>query len=112
MAKKSRSKRTTICGVLLDREMAFPIGTHAGNMHMDKHTLKPWSEEARASAADTTNGLLMQVPFEEGGLIGIPIERLLRDGLISERPQPQKQNGHVRGKAVGWIEHAIRGTSF
>jgi hypothetical protein len=81
MARK-KTNRPTICGVTLDRGMAFAIGTHAGNMHMDKHTLKPWSEEARAIAAETTNRLLMHVPLEEGGLMGIPVERLIEDGVI------------------------------
>jgi len=84
--KNNKAGRPTICGITLDRSMAFAVGTHAGNMHMDKHTLNPWNEEAYNVAAETTNRLLMQVPFEEGGLMGIPIERLIKDGLISPQP--------------------------
>lgn len=81
--RKCKSDRPTLCGIPIDRALAFAIGVDAGNRHMDAHTLKPWNREAYNIAAETTNRLLMHVPVAEGGLKEIPIAQLIRDGLIA-----------------------------
>ena len=64
----------------LTRELAFAAGTDAGNRHMSKHTLKPWSRDAYNGAVREMNRLLLYVPFEDGGFQGLTItDKMLSD---------------------------------
>lgn len=69
--------------VLITRDLAFASGQDAGNAQMRKACRKAWNEDDYNVAAELTNRLLMHVPFEQGGLQGIPVERLIADGLIA-----------------------------
>ena len=59
----------------LTADLARAAGTDAGNRHMSGHTLKPWNREAFTVAVRTTNRLLLNVPFEDGGLKGLNLNK-------------------------------------
>ena len=67
---------------IMTRDLAFAAGLDAGNAQMRKACRKTWNEDDYDLAAQTTNRLLLHVPFEQGGLYGIPLDRLIADGVI------------------------------
>lgn len=58
--------------VTLTRELAFASGQDAANQQMRKAGRVKWNLSDRNLAAETTNRLLRHVPFEHGGLMGLP----------------------------------------
>lgn len=59
--------------VTLTRELACASGTDAGNASMRKAGRTRWNGEDFNVAATLTNRLLRQVPYEFGGLGGLPL---------------------------------------
>lgn len=60
--------------ITLTRDLAFASGKDAGNNQMRRAGRKAWNADDADLAATTTNKLLMHVPFEHGGLMGLPAE--------------------------------------
>lgn len=60
--------------VTLTRELAFASGQDAANAQMRKANRTAWNSDDASLAAEITNRLLMHVPFEHGGLMGLPAE--------------------------------------
>jgi hypothetical protein len=64
---------TMATAVTLTRELAFASGQDAGNAQMRKAGRSRWNEADADLAAATTNKFLRHVPFEFGGLQGLPL---------------------------------------
>lgn len=65
----------------LTRELAFASGQDAANTAMRKAGRTKWSQEDADLAALTTNKLLLYVPFDKGGLAGVPLTYLMLSDL-------------------------------
>lgn len=62
-----------MASIVLTRSLAFASGQDAGNARMRKAGRTRWNLDDRNHAAEVTNRLLMHVPFEQGGLQGLPL---------------------------------------
>lgn len=61
----------------LSPAIAHAAGTDAGNAAMRKGGRTKWSDEDYETAVRTTNRLMLYIPFEQGGLRGLPRRMLL-----------------------------------
>jgi hypothetical protein len=66
--------RTNSGAITLTRDLAFASGWDAGNAQMRKANRVKWNDDDASLAARTTNRLLTYVPFEHGGLQGLPTQ--------------------------------------
>jgi hypothetical protein len=60
--------------ITLTRELAFASGQDAASAQMRKANRVRWNADDRDLAARITNQLLRHVPFELGGLMGLPAD--------------------------------------
>lgn len=82
----------------ITRELAFASGHDAAARAMRKAGRSRWNADDAAIAAETTNRLLLYVPFERGGLDGLDLSAKMRDDLgISDETWEQAQ----RAKRIG-----------
>lgn len=81
-----------MANMTITRDLAFATGQDKSHALMRKRYANkgytPYDKQKQnakeyAEGVELTNRLLMHVPFEQGGLMGIPEERLIKDGLIS-----------------------------
>lgn len=85
--------------IALTRELAFASGIDAANNAMRKAGRSQWNDDDRDVATETTNRLLLYVPFEAGGLAGLDLaphdrECLLIPDDVWERAQRDSRIGH------------------
>lgn len=75
-------------GIVLTRDIAFAAGMDAANRAMrtriGQHPEAPqcWTEAEADIATAKTNGLLLYVPFEKGGLQGLSLSPTQRADLL------------------------------
>ena len=62
-------------------ELARSSGADAGDRAMRKAGRTKWSVDDYNIAVSTNNRLLLHVPFEQGGLLGVPAHMLSGMGL-------------------------------
>lgn len=73
------SRKATISSrITLTRALAFASGMDAANRQMRAANRAAWNLADRNLATETTNRLLRHVPFEVGGLMGLPEELLAK----------------------------------
>ena len=57
--------------ITLTRELAFASGADAGNARVRRGAARKWSDADYDVAVSATNRLLMHVPADQGGLMGL-----------------------------------------
>lgn len=110
-AASRRPRRHSSGAIALTRDLAFASGIDAANRAMrtrlGRHLGSParWSAAEADIATETTNRLLLYVPFEQGGLQGLDLTPSMRSELgISEetwcRAKGASELGHNGGPAL------------
>ena len=88
-------------GVVLTRELAFASGQDAGNRSLRDGGRTAWSPEDADISTATTNKLLLYVPFDKGGLEGLPLTMSMMSDLGLSREMVLRAGGTIIGDNGG-----------